>query len=205
MQTDTTKSYQDLKDGLWYFHIKALNDKGAWGGTTHYMVRIDTTPPASFKPKANYLSNDSINKALVTFFTTDALSGIDHYEIAVIDENQSETASPIFVRSESPYQVPAGSLNNSLVMVRAFDSAGNTLDTKVTVKPPSRFAAWLNDHSSIVLVSILVLFVLLYLIHYLWGHHILRRIQLVSRLIRGKKKESVKQVLKDVKEIQKDR
>src|SRR3989344_2580338 len=49
LTTDTIKSYQDLRDGLWYFHVKAIKN-GAWGTTGTFLARIDTTPPADFKP-----------------------------------------------------------------------------------------------------------------------------------------------------------
>jgi hypothetical protein len=86
MSSDTVMSYQNISDGVWYFHIKALKG-GAWGSTTHFAVRIDTTPPAIFTPNIEYLSAAVIDRFLVSFVTTDALSGIDHYEVGVIDKS----------------------------------------------------------------------------------------------------------------------
>ena len=37
--TSTMKAYQNLNDGLWYFHIKAQK-QGVWGAATHFLVRI---------------------------------------------------------------------------------------------------------------------------------------------------------------------
>ena len=201
ISNDTSKSYQDLNDGLWYFHIKALRKGGAWGTTTHYLIRIDTTPPAKFEPKVNYFNDDNINRALITFFTTDSLSGIDHYEIGVIDKTQSETASPLFVRSESPYQVPASAVENSRVIVRAYDLAGNSIDTQVSVRPPTVFVKWFNANSSSLLIYLLIFIILMYLIHYLWGHKVLKRLQLISHLLKGNKVQDVEEVVKEVEEV----
>lgn len=198
---ETSKSYQDLTDGLWYFHIKALNEGGAWGTTTHYLFRIDTTAPAKFKPKVDYIKTDNIDKALVSFFSTDSLSGIDHYEIGVIDKTQGETSSPIFVRSESPYQVPVSAVANSRVIIRAYDMAGNSTDIQTSVRPPTALARWFTNNSSIMLLLLLVLLVLLYLTHYLWGHKVLRKLQVISHLLQGKKGESVAEVVKEVEEV----
>ena len=45
----TSVSYSEVEDGLWYFHIKAKKGE-IWGGTSHYLVRIDSTSPAMFTP-----------------------------------------------------------------------------------------------------------------------------------------------------------
>ncbi len=197
---ETSKSYQNLKDGLWYFHIKALREGGAWGSTTHYVFRIDTAPPAKFNPKVNYLTQDDINRALITFFTTDSLSGIDHYEIGVIDKTQAETSSPLFVRSDSPYQVPMSSVTDSRVIVRAYDVAGNSIDTQISIRPPSELVQWFTKNSSIMLLLLLILLVLLYLTHYLWGHKVLKKLRLISHLLKNKKDETVEEAVKEVEE-----
>lgn len=202
LSIDPTKSYQDLKDGLMYFHVKALKDGGSWGGTTHYLLRIDTNPPAKFKSKVSYIVNDNLNRALVTFFTTDALSGVDHYEIGVIDKTQSLTSSPIFVRTESPYEVPPVSNSGSTVIVRAYDYAGNSVDSQINIKVPGRFTNWIMNNSTIILLLILLLLIILYFTHYLWGHHVLRRLQLISKLLSGKKDLTASDVAKEVEEIQ---
>ena len=44
---DVRANFNDVSDGVWYFHIKALGP-GGWGGVSHYVVLIDSTPPAKF-------------------------------------------------------------------------------------------------------------------------------------------------------------
>jgi len=44
---DTTKNdfESELKDGKWYFHVRASDILGKWNSATHYEIFIDTVPP----------------------------------------------------------------------------------------------------------------------------------------------------------------
>jgi len=152
--TGTLQSFQNLGDGLWYFHIKASKD-GVWGTTGDFLVRIDTTPPADFKPEANYMlaSTALIERALISFFTTDNLSGINHYEIGIINKKDPPTQSPIFVQSESPFQVPLDQANLR-VIVRAVDNAGNVRDASIDIKAPLLITKLVKDYLVYILIFI---------------------------------------------------
>ena len=42
-----SRSYINVIDGVWYFHVRALDNAGNWGPPDHFQVNIDTTnPPA---------------------------------------------------------------------------------------------------------------------------------------------------------------
>jgi hypothetical protein len=133
--SDRTKAYENLGDGLQYFHIKASKNK-IWGATTHYLLRIDTTPPAAFSPQMESITAAIIGRNIITFFTTDALSGIDHYEVGVVDKESAPTESPVFVQAESPYQVPNLVSENLRIIIRAFDNAGNVRDENIDTYSP---------------------------------------------------------------------
>ncbi|HEX2039243.1 MAG TPA: hypothetical protein VHF47_05860 [Acidimicrobiales bacterium] len=45
--TATAKSYTDVADGEWWFHVRARNGAGTWGATRHVKVLVDTTPPGA--------------------------------------------------------------------------------------------------------------------------------------------------------------
>ncbi len=45
--TANTVSYVDVGDGVWYFHVRALDDAGNWGPAGHYRLNIDTATPAA--------------------------------------------------------------------------------------------------------------------------------------------------------------
>src|SRR3989344_2121837 len=127
---DAIIAYEDLPDGLWYFHVKSRKS-GVWGGTTHFLARVDTTPPAVFTPRIDVVSATVIRKALVEFFTTDTLSGIGHYEVGIV--NKDSNSSPGFVQADSPYQITNVISGEVRVIVRAFDRAGNIRDASVDV------------------------------------------------------------------------
>lgn len=172
---DTSKSFDNLTDGLWYFHIKAK--KGvAWGTTGHYLIRIDTAPPAEFTPEASYLLAAAmlVERTLVSFFTTDNLSGIDHYEVGVIDKNQPVTVSPVFVESDSPFQVPIVAGSDLQVIVRAIDKAGNVRDASVDIQPPFVITKFIKDYIVYILSGIILAGLVSLIIHYLVGHHVIR-------------------------------
>lgn len=112
-----SKSYENLKDGIWYFHIKFQNQYG-WGAITHRKVMIDTQPPGEFQVTVdNY--NDLTNPSPVfRFFSQDAVSGIDRYEISV--DNQRTTST-----KENSYIPPPIEPGSFKAEVRAFDKANN--------------------------------------------------------------------------------
>lgn len=184
LTSETSMAFEDVKDGLWYFHIKAQKDD-VWGTTGHFLVRIDTSPPALFTPEVEYVLAAAvlIERALVSFFTTDALSGIDHYEVGVIDKSQSATESPTFVQSESPFQVPIGSDAGSRVIVRAVDKAGNVQDVSVDVLPPKSFERFFRDNVVPLLLILLTIALILMILHFFWGHHLIRRLRKAFRIL----------------------
>ncbi|MDP2934800.1 MAG: hypothetical protein Q8N59_03490, partial [bacterium] len=151
-------SYDNLGDGIWYFHVKA--EKGnIWGGISHYVLNIDTTPPAEFsleiEANLNMAAIVLVKQPIVSFVTTDALSGMDHYEIKTIpfkeDSGKALTVltegqeNDFFVETISPYKLP---INNGLyqVMVRAYDKAGNWRDSSQVVRfiPEGKFTVNLD-------------------------------------------------------------
>ncbi len=170
----TTKAYENISDGLWYFHIKSYK-RGVWGNTGHFLIRIDTTPPAEFTPEVNYIlaAVALVERGLVSFFTTDSLSGVDHYEVGVINKSYSVTESPVFVQSESPFQVALQSSPGLHVIVRAVDRAGNVRDSSIEVQTPLLITKFLKDHLVLILVALVLIAFIALIIHYLVGHHII--------------------------------
>lgn len=111
-----SKNYADVADGIRFFHVKAATDAGE-SETAHFAVHIDMTPPntiAPYTPRIRYNEGDS---ALLEFGTTDDLSGIDHYEVAVND-------GPFTVQ-ESPLVIKGLVVGDLLIEVKAIDRAGN--------------------------------------------------------------------------------
>jgi hypothetical protein len=44
---ETRASFKGLAEGRWYFHVRAQDKPGNWGPTNHYMIFVDTKPPAA--------------------------------------------------------------------------------------------------------------------------------------------------------------
>lgn len=155
---DTQVGYENIKDGIWYFHIKSKMGK-IWSSPTHYAVRIDTTPPAKFTPTMDMITSSEKSPAIISFFSTDALSGIARYEVGVLDASAAPDTLPGFIQSESPYYMPKQNSGTMLVTVRAVDRAGNVRDETITVRilPPFFSFAQRNSTSIIVLGSLLML------------------------------------------------
>jgi hypothetical protein len=167
----TSVSYSDVKDGIWYFHVKAKKDS-TWGGTSHFSVQIDSTPPAGFTPIVEGGTKTSEKQPLISFLTTDALSGIDHYEIKTIDvtREKEERATGFFVEASSPYRLPRLDIGRYLIIVRAFDIAGNFQEgtVKIQIFPEGIFFTEKGIHYKDIIIPwilvFLVIFVLLLLV-----------------------------------------
>jgi hypothetical protein len=193
---DTTKTFEVLKDGLWYFHIKA-NKNGVWGTTGHFLMRIDTAPPAEFKPETNFIVAAVVftERTLVSFFTTDNLSGIDHYEVGIIDKNQPPTQSPVFVQADSPFQVPLNANGKLQVIVRAVDKAGNVRDESIGVSPPFVIGEFVKNYLVYIFGAIILLGLVMLIIHYFVGYHIIRYISRIRQILKKEKIEEAEKIL----------
>lgn len=133
-ELSNTISTQAPEDGIWYFHLRVQSNK-AWGGTSHYSVRVDKTAPAAFTPVIEPEDVLPGQKPVATFTTTDRTSGVDHYEIKVESLEGEGSDASFFTEQQSPYILPEMKKGRYQVTVRAFDKAGNTVDgtTQVNV------------------------------------------------------------------------
>ena len=122
---ETIKSFSDVSDGIWYFHIRQKK-KEVWGKTSDVQVRIDTTPPNEFTPKVESYTRLIDYQTMVYFETTDNFSGISHYEVSLIDLSVAEPSRSFFTEEMSPYQVPFKKAGKYNVIIKAVDKAGNT-------------------------------------------------------------------------------
>ena len=117
-------SFPDVQDGIWYFHLRQ-NKKGIWGKTSSVAVRIDTNSPQEFSPRVETYSRLVGYQTMVYFETIDNFSGLDHYEVSVIDLSASEAFRSFFSEQISPYKVPFKKSGKYNVIIRAIDKAGN--------------------------------------------------------------------------------
>ena len=46
-----TATYNDVADGVWYFHVRSADGGGNWGPANHYRIKIDATGPVADSPE----------------------------------------------------------------------------------------------------------------------------------------------------------
>ena len=130
-QLITSYQYQNLKEGVWYFHLQAKNDLG-WGDVSHFKVQIDKTPPESFKISIDNNGDETNPQPYLSFETKDALSGIDHYEIQMGDQPIIKVL-PQEIKN-GKYQIPATAPNTYQLIIKAVDKADNfTIATETLI------------------------------------------------------------------------
>lgn len=125
-------AYKNMADGQKYFHIKSLRN-GAWGGTTHFSVKIDSLPPAEFPLEILPASRSTNKRPVIQFATTDSLSGISHYELKIVSLGSKQSLESeikngdqeFFIETESPYITHELELGAYDVIIRAYDKSGN--------------------------------------------------------------------------------
>lgn len=202
---NSSTSYENLKNGIWYFHVRS-NIDGVWGNTSHFQIKIDTNPPAFFAPTVDTIKDSSkVRKYLLSFVTTDSLSDIDHYEIGVVNKEEADTSSPIFVQTESPYVIsnPSGNIH---VIIRAFDRAGNIRESTIDLYPGVTFILALKKYALYLFIILTFLLLLELILHYLFGHHILDHVKKMFALFRkiSSNENKYKQIEDEIEKIDKE-
>jgi Cohesin domain len=115
-----SKEYTVDHDGSWYLHVKIKDGQGRWGTTGNFRVNVDSTPPNDFTLTEK--QEDPNDWPTLYFQTTDALSGLDHYEIQI----DTLSAQPIIVTADkNSYKMTGLDVGSHTVAVKAVDMAGN--------------------------------------------------------------------------------
>lgn len=115
-------TYPNVADGSWYFHIRFRNASG-WGDITHFGFQIDTLPPEPFEIII-IDGQESFNpRPTILFNTVDELSGVAYYKIKIGDHEFNEL--PEDEIKQNPYTLPPQSPGRHIMLVQAFDRAGN--------------------------------------------------------------------------------
>ena len=128
---DTKKNYENVADGIWYFHLKAAKADGVLP-TVHYRIQIDTVPPKEFTITADQTLKTNPQPRIV-FEAKDDLSGISRYE-AKIDNG-------IMFVPKSGDPIPRQRPGDHTIVIKAFDNAGNVRESTLKfhiegLKPP---------------------------------------------------------------------
>lgn len=119
--TVTSKTINNLKDGVLYFHLRYMNSVG-WGPVAHYKIQIDSTPPDSFAPRVRTENLISY----IELYAKDATSGIDYFSVAIDNENPIKIRLNELVNDE--YVLPVQYGGERKLTAIAYDKAGNHTD-----------------------------------------------------------------------------
>jgi hypothetical protein len=125
-----------------------------------------------------------VERAFVSFFTTDSLSGVSYYEVGVVNADESTTVSPLFIQTESPFQVPLHKDETARVIVRAVDGAGNTREAFIEVRRPLLIEHFIKENLIYILLAIIFVGFVILVMHYLFGHHIISSIKETRELFK---------------------
>gem|GEM_PF-1632745 len=115
--TQTTVTLEEVKDGIHYFHIKGVQKDGKTTKTVHREFKVDATKP---NPITLSVSTDQLiegESLWLTFATTDEMSGVLQYQVAL---NTSA-----FLPQESPMELTDLKPGTYFLRVAAIDRAGN--------------------------------------------------------------------------------
>lgn len=129
----TAASVKATGDGVWFFHLRAKTE--SWGGVTTFPVQIDSTAPAGFTPQLDKSVLTTEDAPIVRFSTTDAASGIDHFEVKVLAKDQQQSGvNTLFIEGASPYSLPKLPAGEYTVTVKAIDRAGNAIEGNIVAR-----------------------------------------------------------------------
>ena len=134
--------YSNMEDGIYYFHLREkYKDTKEWELKVSFRMMIDTKAPEEFTPKIGQDSSVFEGKYFLSFYTTDKMSGTDHYEISEIKDKQQDKDNWKVVKS--PYVLEDQTLN-SIIKVKAVDKAGNERIAEIIPpeKPAPIFPYW---------------------------------------------------------------
>ncbi|QQG49932.1 MAG: hypothetical protein HZB70_04005 [Candidatus Berkelbacteria bacterium] len=122
-KSGTTKessiSFPDTPEGKWTFDLSTHATDGDLQAS--YAVQIDLTPPVEFPVKVVQSGGNTDPFPVLSYEATDALSGIDHYEIII------DASEPLSI-AESSTKLARQQPGTHHFKVRAFDKAGNVTE-----------------------------------------------------------------------------
>ena len=146
-------TFHDLTDGIHYFILYEKLSGENWEYIGKRRVKIDQTPPLPFEIElADSTKEYAENKAII-FATTDAMSGIDYYDVLQGDE--------LIINISSPYNYKIN--KSTYFLVRAHDKAGNITESGklITLENKKTFSNFAIMIAVIVVLLIIIIFIIL--------------------------------------------
>jgi len=136
----TKAGFDDVDDGIWYFHINFKNNIG-WGALTHRKVLIDTESPEAFE--ISFIDDGDLTnpRPAISLTAEDNLSGVFQYEISIDGEDKETVLQETLLAGENVHRLSLQPPGEHTIVVVAYDEAGNyTIDVKKftikSIEPP---------------------------------------------------------------------
>jgi hypothetical protein len=123
----TKKSIENIKDGIWYFHLSYLKS-GVWSKSEHYRLKIDTVSPSDLTIDHR---KDDIGQIIINMKALDDLSGMDSFKI--IPDNENAIIVKANPNGEASAEIPFSTAGEHVVTVIGQDKAGNSTEGKINV------------------------------------------------------------------------
>jgi len=149
--TETVISIEDVEDGIWYFHIKALLADGSYTDSAHYRILIDTEAPNPVVPVLDFDTIEEGKGVYLRFRTTDQASGVEFYEINIDDQKYMTNRNEMLVSD-----LAAG---KHKITVTAYDRAGNLISGETTLKVTGPF--WKSSYFIVGIILVIALTIIL--------------------------------------------
>ena len=137
---DTTESTWTLSpkaDGIWYFHVRAVDHAGNWGPVSHRRVMIDTTAPVTTDDAPATWSKNAVT---VHLSATDAGSGVADTQYK-LDGGGWTTGTQVTISSDGVHTLAYRS-TDSLGTVEADKSCTVKIDATAPVTTDDAPAGW---------------------------------------------------------------
>jgi hypothetical protein len=135
---ETSTIFNDVEDGIWYFHIRG-QEKGIWGRTTHFGVKIDSTSPEQFPIDLD------LSTLFANFSSRDNHSGIGHYEVSILRIVDQEIPAPFFIEAYPYFKIPFEEPGRYSMVVRVYDRAGNSQTSETVFRVISPIFSYIQN------------------------------------------------------------
>lgn len=122
----SSKSVGGLSDGVWYFHLRYL-ENNIWSQASHYKIQIDSAPPINFSVVPEKINDRVIG---LNFSAEDTLSGIDYYNFSIGD---GPAVKVLAENSKNLIPWPEIKGGSYQIAATVYDKAGNYTEFKTQI------------------------------------------------------------------------